>query len=250
MKAKKFLRLFAVFAVVVSAIFSAAMFGACGEDTGEKPGRLHGLTTDEYWEEHGDGGGEDGIKLENGDRYEAEYAVVEGENADANVGYYGFVRSRSDMSNKYVLVRMSKPGNTVTFKVKSDKDEDNVTLVACVAAMNNSSRSGYKHREAEFDSVYKLIVNGTECPQNVTYAWEGAAKEQWFDMVEVRLTIDLKKGENTVQFLVPERSVVEGITEDNNSLYIAPNFDYIYFETASASLTYEPYYNNEMEGRK
>lgn len=248
MKTKRRFRIFAVAVIVLATVFSVAIFGACGDDAEENAGRLHGLTTDEYWEENG--GSDDGsIKLENGDHYEAEYAVIEGESADASVGYYGFVRSRNDMSNKYVLVRMSRPGNTVTFKVNSDKAEDDVTLVACVAAMNNSSRAGYSHREADFDSVYKLIVNGTECPQNVTYGWEGAAKEQWFDMVEVRLTIDLKEGENTIQFLVPERSYVEGITEDNNSLYVAPNFDYIYFETDSASLTYKPYYDNEMEGR-
>ena len=253
MKMKK--RLFALPVAVVLALIlavAACALTGCGDnenDTGDTPKYVHGLTTDEYWENNGGGGtGADGaLTLASGARYEAEYAVIEGENADAAVGYSGFVRARSSSSNGYVLVRLSHPGNTISFTVTSDKAEENVTLTACIAMLQYGNP--WQHRRVEFDSAYNVSVNGEAFPQTgVMFGENGKNGEQYFEMVDVALKIDLSEGNNVITFTVPElpQDLAFG---DNPAAYLAPNFDYITITTQSAKMTYSPNYNNAIEKR-
>ena len=183
-------------------------------------------------------------------RYEAEYAVIEGENTDAALGYSGFVRARGDMSNGYVLVRISRPGNKIIFTVTSDKAEENVTLTACIAMLQYGNP--WKHRQAEFDSAYTVSVNDVNFPQTgVMFGSDDSSGDQYFRMVEVPLTIDLAEGENDITFTVPEPPPADqrpyGSAQNS---YIGPNFDYITITTSSAKLTYKQNYDNAMETMK
>lgn len=176
-------------------------------------------------------------KLRNGDRYEAEYAAeIVGTNAN---GKPGFVRG-----DKNCIGGMARTGNYVTFKVVSDKAESGVTMTVCLAAMNTTTDGKtYEHRETAFDDVYRLSVNGTELLQgpDLKFGFEGK-KDQWFDWVEVELTIDLIEGENVIKFTVPDLPdyAPDDTIPGDYSLYIGSNFNYISFKTESASLTYVP----------
>lgn len=259
MKTKK--RLFALPVAVVLALIlavAACALTGCGENekdtSGDTPKYVHGLTTDEYWESGGDDGNPDSgdgtLTLESGARYEAEYAVIEGENTDAALGYSGFVRARGDMSNGYVLVRISRPGNKIIFTVTSDKAEEDVTLTACVSTLQYGNP--WKHRIAEFDSAYTVSVNDVNFPQTgVMFGSDDSSGDQYFRMVEVPLTIDLAEGENDITFTVPEPPPADqrpyGSAQNS---YIGPNFDYITITTSSAKLTYKQNYDNAMETMK
>lgn len=237
-KKKLSVMLFGVILALVFAMLVAVSVG-CGENdpSGEAPDQ----TTDK--EQSSDTDAE--IALASGARYEAEYAVITGTPADGKKGYVGSV---SNASNKYALKRLCVPGNVVTFTVTADKAEDDVALIASIAAMNYStSNKDARHREAEFDSVYTLSVNGDRISNPGLKYTSETHKEHWFDFVEVRLTIDLKAGENTITFTVPEPVFTAELAEENPSLCVGANFDYIYFETASAKLTYAPNYNNAFE---
>ena len=236
--------------LALALVAAACALTGCGEDdsgNGGIPKYVHGLTTDEYWESNGGGDmNEDGsLPLASGARYEAEYAVIEGVNADAAAGYSGFVRARSGSSNGYVLVRLSAPGNKISFTVTSDRAEENVTLTACIAMLQYGNP--WQHRVASFDSAYNVSVNGEAFPQTgVNFGESGRNGEQYFEMVEVALKIDLSEGKNVITFTVPELPD-ELEYGDNPAAYLAPNFDYITITAKSAKMTYTPYYNNEME---
>lgn len=257
MRTKKIAGILLAALLALALAVAACTLTGCGEDeknpSGDTPKYEHGLTTDEYWEQGGDTepGAEDGsLTLASGARYEAEYAVVEGENVDSASGYTGFVRAVSGTSNSYALVRLSRPGNKILFTVTSDRAEEDVTLTACVAMLQYGNP--WKHRKAEFDSAYTVSVNDVSFPQTgVMFGEDDSSGSQYFQLVEVPLTIDLSEGENVIAFTVPDPPPTDNRPYGSaaNS-YIGPNFDYITITTASAKMTYEPNYDNEMETMK
>ncbi len=178
--------------------------------------------------------------LKSGERYEAEYATaIEGTNAN---GKKGFMRKDKDC-----IGGMAVPGNSVTFTVHSDEAKEDVTLTICLAAMNTTTNGSlYEHYDANFDDVYKLSVNGTEVPVGKTFGFEGK-KDQWFDWATVTVAIDLKAGENTLVFTVPELPAFAGdgnpssVLSGDYSLYIGANFNYI---SLDAEVSYVPNFNN------
>ena len=257
MRTKKIAGILLAALLALALAVAACTLTGCGEDeknpSGDTPKYEHGLTTDEYWEQGGDTepGAEDGsLTLASGARYEAEYAVVEGENVDSASGYSGFVRAVTGTSNGYAIVRISRPGNKILFTVASDRAEEDVTLTACVAMLQYGNP--WKHRKAEFDSAYTVSVNDVSFPQTgVMFGEDDSSGSQYFQLVEVPLTIDLSEGENVIAFTVPDPPPTDQRPYGSaaNS-YIGPNFDYITITTASAKMTYEPNYDNEMETMK
>ncbi len=257
MRTKKIAGILLAALLALALAVAACTLTGCGEDeknpSGDTPKYEHGLTTDEYWEQGGDTepGAEDGsLTLASGARYEAEYAVVEGENVDSAAGYTGFVRAVPGTSNGYALVRLSRPGNKILFTVTSDRAEEDVTLTACVAMLQYGNP--WKHRKAEFDSAYTVSVNDVSFPQTgVMFGKDDSSGSQYFQLVEVPLTIDLSEGENVIAFTVPDPPPAESRPYGPAAnAYIGPNFDYIAITTTSAKMTYKPNYDNEMETQK
>lgn len=161
-------------------------------------------------------------------RFEAEYAVLEGDNPQLD-GKRGFVENAPTASNGQCIAYFGAKGNTVTFEILSSQDDGSAILTIAVVSqwVNNL---GYI--TSEFDNVWTLVVNGNTVKTGVSYqSWDNS--NPFYDFVAVTVEIAISEGTNVIELICPATG--DGV--------YGLNVDYIEINT-SATLRWKPYKEN------
>lgn len=159
----------------------------------------------------------------------------------------GIIHNESDYPNDstaqnskgHYVSYLYKKGTTLTFKIYSTEDVDNVTLSANLATEFKTNVSV----GPTGDNAWEISVNGTVL--NYTpFTMDGALSPVScitpFKMYTIATNVSLKAGENVITFTTNNTNAFFGTTQA-----FAPTVDCITLtETGSAELSYYPIYEN------
>jgi transcriptional regulator with XRE-family HTH domain len=172
---------------------------------------------------------ETGEVLEVCTRFEAEYALLVGDNPQLD-GQRSFVERAESASNGLCVAYFGAKGNTITFEIFSTQADEKATLI--VAVVSEYSEFSRHYLSSAFDGVYTLKVNNEEIKTGIEYESTNN-QNPYYDFVRVPVPISLLEGENLIQLVCPR-------TGDGK---YGLNVDYIEIETES-TLSWSPYKEN------